>query len=105
MTMIGAILIANTLKSDEVYRLTEKGARDDVTKLPGGMLDGLLAVDDILIVSSWKTETLYRGVLGGSFKPLLTKVKGVADIGYDSKRKRLLVPRFLDDVVEVYDLK
>jgi len=105
LTMIGAILIANTLKSDEVYRLTEKGARDDVTKLPGGMLDGLLAVDDILIVSSWKTETVYRGVLGGSFKPLLTKVKGVADIGYDSKRKRLLVPRFLDDVVEVYDLK
>jgi hypothetical protein len=79
--------------------------RDVITKLPGGQLDGLLAVDDMLIISSWKTETVYRGPLGGTFTPLLTKVKAVADIGYDSKRKRLLVPRFLDDTVEVYDLK
>jgi len=99
------ILVANTIKGDEVYQLTDKGARDLVTKVPGGMLDGLLAVDDLLIVSSWKTETVYRGPLGGVFKPVLTKVKGVADMGYDTKRKRLLVPRFMDDVVEVYELK
>jgi len=101
----GKALLVNTIGADEVYQLTDKGARDVVTKLPGGMLDGLLAVDDMLIVSSWKTETVYRGPLGGTFTPLLTKVKAVADIGYDSKRKRLLVPRFLDDTVEVYDLK
>lgn len=99
------MLITCTIKGDEVYRLTEKGERDVVTQVPGGMLDGLLAVDDTLIVSSWKTETVYRGPLGGVFKPVLTKVKGVADFGYDSKRKRLLVPRFLDDTVEVYELK
>jgi hypothetical protein len=99
------ILVANTIKGDEVYRLTDKGARDMVTKVPGGMLDGLLAVDDTLIVSSWKTETVYRGALGGTFTPVLTKVKGVADLGYDSKRKRLLLPRFMDDSVEVYELK
>lgn len=98
-------LVVATFKSDEVYRVTEKGERDVVTKVPGGMLDGLLALDDTLIVSSWKTETVYRGPLGGTFKPVLTKVKGVADIGYDSKRKRLLVPRFMEDTVEVYDLK
>jgi sugar lactone lactonase YvrE len=101
----GNTLITCTIKGDEIYRLTEKGERDVVTKVPGGMLDGLLAVDDTLIVSSWKTETVYRGPLGGVFKPVLTKVKGVADIGYDTKRKRLLVPRFLDDTVEVYELK
>jgi len=99
------MLIANTLKGDQVYRLTEKGEPDNVTKLPGGMLDGLLAIDDMLIVSSWKTETIYRGPLGGTFTPIVTHVKGVADIGYDTKRKRLLVPRFLDDTVEVYELK
>jgi len=101
----GNILVANTIKGDEVYRLTEKGGRDAVTKVPGGMLDGLLVVDDTLLVSSWKTETIYRGPLSGTFKPVLTKVKGVADMGYDSKRKRLLVPRFMDDTVEVYELK
>jgi hypothetical protein len=98
-------IVVNTLLGDEVYRLTEKGARDVVTKVPGGMLDGLVAIDDMLLVSSWKTETIYRGPLGGKFEPLITKVKGVADMGYDTKRKRLLVPRFLDDTVEVYELK
>jgi hypothetical protein len=98
-------LLVNTISGDEVYQLTDKGAREVVTKVPGGQLDGLLAVDDMLIVSSWKTETVYRGPLGGTFAPLLTKVKAVADLGYDSKRKRLLVPRLLDDTVEVYDLK
>jgi hypothetical protein len=92
------------MKGDELYQVTEKGARDTITKVPGGMLDGLVAVGDTLIVSSWKTETVYRGPLTGTFVPVLTKVKGVADMGYDSKRKRLLVPRFLDDVVEVYEL-
>jgi hypothetical protein len=98
-------LVANTILGDEVYRVTDKGARDVVTKVPGGMLDGLVAIDDMLIISSWKTETIYRGPLGGKFEPLITKVKGVADMGYDSKRNRLLVPRFLDDTVEVYELK
>jgi hypothetical protein len=102
---VGNTLVVATIKSDELYRLTEKGERDVVTKVPGGMLDGLIALDDTLIVSSWKTETVYRGPLGGTFKPILTKVKGAADIGYDSKRKRLLVPRFMEDTVEVYDLK
>ena len=101
----GKALLVNTIRGDEVYQLTDKGAREVVTKVPGGQLDGLLVVDDMLIVSSWKTETVYRGPLGGTFTPLLTKVKAVADIGYDSKRKRLLVPRLLDDTVEVYDLK
>jgi hypothetical protein len=101
----GNTLVANTLLGDEVYRLTDKGARDVVTKVPGSMLDGLVAMNDMLIVSSWKTETIYRGPLGGKFEPIITKVKGVADLGYDSKRNRLLVPRFLDDTVEVYELK
>lgn len=99
------ILLANTIKGDQVYLLTDKGEPDTVTKVPGGMLDGLLAIDDMLIVSSWATKTIYRGPLGGAFTPLVTKVQGVADMGYDSKRKRLLVPRFLDDTVEVYELK
>ncbi len=101
----GNMLLATTIKGDEVYWLTDKGTRDLVTKVPGGQLDGLVVIDDSLIVSSWKTETVYRGPLGGAFTPLLTKVKGVADIGYDSKRKRLLVPRFTEDTVEVYELK
>lgn len=101
----GNMLLTNTFNSDEVYGIRESGDRDVITKVPGGQLDGLVFIDDTLIVSSWKTETVYRGKLGGIFTPLISKLRGAADMGYDSKRKRLLVPRFLDDMVEVYDLK
>ncbi|MEO7034908.1 MAG: hypothetical protein ABI548_13450 [Polyangiaceae bacterium] len=94
-----------TFGSNELYRLDEKGAKQDVTKLPGGGLDGIAQAGDSLLVSSWQTSTVYRGTLGGSFEPALTELKGPADIGFDSKRKRLLVPRFLENAVEVYDLK
>jgi len=98
------VLVA-TLGSNELFRLDEKGLKQDVTKLPGGGLDGIAPAGDAVLVSSWQTSTVYRGTLGGTFEPVLTELKGPADIGFDSKRKRVLVPRFLENAVEVYDLK
>ncbi|MEP7050306.1 MAG: hypothetical protein ABJB12_08145 [Pseudomonadota bacterium] len=98
-------VLAVTFGSNELYRLDEKGQKQDATKLPGGGLDGIAQAGDLLLVSSWQTSSVYRGALGGSFEPVLTELKGPADIGFDSKRKRVLVPRFLENAVEVYDLK
>ena len=94
-----------TFSSNELYRLDEKGVKQDVTKLPGGGLDGIAQAGDSLLVSSWQTSTVYRGTLGGTFEPALAELKGPADITFDSKRKRVLVPRFLENAVEAYDLK
>jgi hypothetical protein len=98
-------LLVNTFSSDELYRLDDKGMKQDVTKLPQGGLDGLIQVGDSLYISSWKGSAIYRGSLGGKFELAMAELKGAADIGFDSKRKRVLVPRFLDSAVEVYDLK
>ena len=99
-------LLVNTLNSNEVYGIGPKGEKVDVIKMPNGGLDGLLVVGDTLICSSWAANTIYRGKLGGTaFEPIVQNVKGSADIGFDSKRSRILVPRFLDDAVEAYDLK
>lgn len=99
-------LLVNTLTSNEVFGIGPKGEKLDIIKLPGGMLDGLLVVGDSLIVSSWAASAVYKGKLGGSsFEPIIQNVKGPADIGWDSKRSRVLVPRFLDDLVEAYDVK
>lgn len=99
-------LLVNTLTSNEVFRLTDAGLREDIVKLPNGGLDGMLLVGDSLIVTSWGAGAIYRGKLGGTaFEPIVQNVKGPADIGYDTKRGRVLLPRFLDDVVEVYDVK
>ena len=43
--------------------------------------------------------------LGGKFEVAFAGLSGAADFGFDSKRKRVLVPRFLDNAVEIYDLK
>jgi sugar lactone lactonase YvrE len=98
-------LWVNTLVSNEIFRLSDDGKREDVTKLPNGGLDGFLINGETIIVSSWGASAVYRGKLGGTFEPIIQNVKGPADIGWDSKRSRVLIPRFLDDVVEAYDVK
>lgn len=98
-------LLVVSMMSNELYKLDEKGARKDVTQLPDGMLDGIVAVGEDLLVSSWKGSAVYRGKLGQKFERLFAGLKGPADIGYDAKRGRLLVPRFTENAVEVYEVK
>ena len=100
----GKDLLVNTLQSDELFRLSDDGKKEDVTKLPRGGLDGLLVVGDTVLCSSWGASTIYKGKLGGSFEPVVQNVKGPADFGWDSKRHRILVPRFMEDAVEVYEV-
>lgn len=97
-------VLVNTLSGNELYRLDGEGARQDVTQLPQGMLDGLVAVGDSLLLTSWQGSAVFRGKLGQKFEVALSGLNGAADIGYDTKRKRVLVPRFLDNAVEAYDL-
>jgi hypothetical protein len=42
---------------------------------------------------------------GGSFEVAIAGVKSPADIGYDTKRSRVLVPLFEENAVEVFELK
>lgn len=102
-------VLVNTFNSDEVYRLDDKGEKHDTTKLPTGGLDGMAVVADVLLVSSWKGSAIYRGSAPGKpeekFEVAFPGLAGAADFGVDSKRSRLLVPRFMDNAVEIYDLK
>lgn len=98
-------VLVNTFNSDEIYRLDEKGEKHDVTKAPAGGLDGMAQSADGLLVSSWKGSAIYRGSLNHPFDVAYAGLGGAADFGIDTKRKRILVPRFMDSAVEVYDLK
>jgi sugar lactone lactonase YvrE len=102
---VGKSVLVAPFGASEVYRLDEKGQKAESTKVPAGGLDGLVKAGDALLVSSWEGQTIYKGKFGGTFEPLLTQLKSPADIGFDKKRSRVLVPRFLDDVVEVYEMK
>lgn len=95
--------------SGEIYSLdiTKKdqkdGARADVQKLPKGAADGIVGLPNgDVVISSWDANGLYRGKPGGAFSIIVEGVKAPADIGYDTKRGRLLVPLFHDNEVRAY---
>lgn len=95
-----------TFGANELQTYDLKGKKvGEFTKLPNGGLDGLVMVGDELLVSSWGAKTIYRGKLGGEFKQAFTDVDGPADFGFDSKRNRVLLPRFQAHTVEAWDFK
>ena len=98
-------VVVVTFGSGTAYLLDAKGAKSDETKPPKGALDGVVMAGDSLLVSSWEGSAIYRGKLGGTFDLALTDQKSPADIGYDTKRGRVLVPHFTENTVESYDLK
>jgi sugar lactone lactonase YvrE len=90
---------------NELYQL-DHGKKKNVATLPKGSLDGLVLLDDgTFLVSSWDGKAVYRGPAAGPFQTVLDNVNAPADIGYDSKRNRLLVPHFMDSIVTIHELK
>lgn len=95
-----------TFKSGEIYQITAKGKKVSPQKLPMGDLDGIVVLDSgELLVASWAASTVYRGKPGGEWKPAVENVKSPADIGWDSKRKRLLIPSFQGNTVTLHPLE
>ncbi len=106
LALLGSELLVVTFGSDEVYKLDPKGGKTSVTHLPAGGLDGIVVLGgDELLISSWKASAVFRGKVGGKFDVAVPALKAPADIGYDTKRKRLLVPHFTENSVDVFDLQ
>jgi len=105
LALLDKKLVCNALNSDELYSFDDKGNMTEVTHLPKGGLDGLVVVGQDLLVSSWQGSAVFRGKLGGTFAPVLTGVKSPADIGFDSKRSRVIVPHFTENSIAAFDVK
>ncbi len=90
----------------ELLKFDLKGKlQGEPTKLPKGSLDGIVALGDEFLISSWEGAALYRGAFGGEFKEIVGELKAPADLGYDTKRGRVLVPRFQESFIEAFDVK
>jgi hypothetical protein len=86
---------AVTFQSGEIYQINAKGKKVSPQKLPQGQLDGVVTLDNgEMLVSSWAGSSVFRGKPGGEWKAVVENVKSPADIGWDPKRKRLLIPSF-----------
>lgn len=88
----------------QTYDLKGK-KKGDVATLPNGALDGIVMVGEELLVSSWGAKAIYRGKPGGEWKVAFSDLEAPADIGFDTKRGRVLVPRFQGHTVEAWELK
>jgi hypothetical protein len=98
-------IVVVTFGSGEVFLLDDKGKKQSASKPPKGALDGVVGLGDQLLVSSWEGSAIYKGPLGGTFEQVLGDQKSPADIGYDTKRGRVLIPHLTEDTVEAYELK
>lgn len=89
----------------ELYQL-DKGKKTNVAKVPKGSLDGLLHLaGGTFLISSWESNSIYRGPQAGPFNAVIENVNAPADIGYDTKRQRLLVPHFMENRVTIHPLQ
>lgn len=101
----GAVWVV-TFGSGEIFSVDAKGKKQSAQKLPQGQLDGIVALDGgDMLVSSWAASAVYRGKPGGEWKPAIENVKSPADIGFDSKRKRVLIPSFQGNSVILHPVE
>jgi SMP-30/Gluconolactonase/LRE-like region len=70
-----------------------------------GQFDGVeIAKDGAVWVTSWADSSIYR-YAGGQGSNLVKGVPSPADIGYDARRNRLLVPILSGNRVEIWQLQ
>ncbi len=82
------------------------GAPDTLATLPAGQLDGIVRTrDGGFLVSSWEGSTVYRIAPDGSVSALAENLEAPADLGYDTRRQRLLVPLFNGNRIEVRTIR
>jgi hypothetical protein len=87
--------------------LAWKPGEATVTSLSAGagQFDGVEITNDGAIwVSSWADSSVYR-YAGGQGSNLIKGVPSPADIGFDARRNRLLVPIFTGNRVEIWQLQ
>jgi hypothetical protein len=94
-----------TFGGTELYRVTSAGKREPAVTIPSGSLDGVVRTKDgNLLISSWKAQAVFQGKPDGAFAPVIAGVTSPADLGYDAKRNRVLVPIFQKDAIQIQQL-
>jgi len=92
-----------TFGSDELFSIDATGKQGKPEKLPKGQLDGIVALENgELMISSKEGSAVYRGKPGGEWKLFIKSAQPPADIGWDHKRRRVLIPTLLGNTVELH---
>lgn len=79
-------------------------AKPTVIGTGAGQFDGVEIAAGAIWVTSWADSSVYRYV-NGEGTNLIKGVPSPADIGYDAKRNRVLIPIFTGNRVEIWQLQ
>jgi hypothetical protein len=79
----------------ELFTINMGGHKSNVIAMPAGLMDGVVVLDKHnLLVSSWESNSVYLVKSNGSISVVASGFTYFpSDIGWDSKRDRLLVPQ------------
>jgi hypothetical protein len=91
----GRLLVAS--RAGDVFSVDRQGQRAQVGRSPGGEVNGMvLTPGGRLLVTSAASSAVYitPGALGASLvlEPLLSDIETPGDLGYDPKRRQIIVP-------------
>lgn len=102
----GKVVVVTFAKAGELYTLGANGQKENVIKLPAGQLDGVeILPSGVFLVSSWETSAVYRVARDGTARVVVKDVPSPADIGYDSRRNRVLIPIFTKNYLVIQSLR
>lgn len=102
----GEIVVVTFSQPGEVYNVSASGQKQHVRTLPKGQLDGVVPLPaGALLISSWEASAVYRLDRNGKAVIVVPNVTSPADIGYDSRRRRLLIPLFMQNKVVIQPLR
>jgi len=99
-------LIMVTIASGQIHYFDLNGKLLSSQKLPYNKLDGLIMDNKGNVVfSSWKAQAIKQIQVAAEPKTLFTGLESPADLGYDNKRNRLLIPSFLTNKIWIKSLE
>jgi hypothetical protein len=100
------VLVATV--TGELYRLDREGKKALLGQ-PGLGLDGMVQTPGgRLIVSSWESSSVLLSKAPpappGELEPFITELTSPADLGYDTRRRQLIVPLFKENALYIQEL-
>ena len=96
----GNKLIVVTFGTGLVFSIDAAGKKTALPTPPQGGLDGLLKLTDgRFLISSWGGSAIYVLNRDNTFSVLMDSLDAPADLGFDTKRNRVLVPLFKQNKV------
>ena len=97
----GDVLMVNWIDGT-LNRLDSGGSVTKLSRLPAAQLDGLVKTKDgVYLISSWAGSCVYS-LKDGVVTLAIPNLPEPADLGYDAKRERLLVPYFKLNKLDVF---